>query len=106
MIKLFANKYARYTETPAVALSDGTVWNEFFRMAGNVTGGTVTEEKALGVIAIWRPINVISGQERKSRFSSRAAGTGRAAIERGAHRPEWRKPMGSGRRLAFAENPI
>lgn len=61
MFKLFANKEARSLEGPTVSLSDATAWSEFFRVAGTVTGDVVTEEKALGVTAIWQAVNVISG---------------------------------------------
>lgn len=61
MFNLFAQKESRSLENPTVSLTDATAWNEFFHHAPTVTGDAVTEERALGVTAIWQAINVIAG---------------------------------------------
>lgn len=61
MFNLFSKKEARSLEDPTVSLTDATAWNEFFKLSGTVTGESVTEEKALGVTAIWQAVNVIAG---------------------------------------------
>jgi HK97 family phage portal protein len=61
MFNLFSPKETRSFEDPTVSLSNSAAWSEFFQLSSTVTGDSVTEEKALGVTAIWQAVNVISG---------------------------------------------
>lgn len=61
MFNLFSQKETRSLEDPTVSLSNSAAWHEFFAHSSTVTGDSVTEEKALGVTAIWQAVNVISG---------------------------------------------
>ncbi|QDK32680.1 phage portal protein [Sphingomonas sp. IC081] len=61
MFNLFKRKESRSLDDPTVPLSDASAWNELFRLSSTVTGDTVTEEKALGVTAIWQAVNAIAG---------------------------------------------
>jgi HK97 family phage portal protein len=47
-------------ENPAISLNDSEAWNAHFG-TNTVTGETITEEKALGVPAIFQAVNCISG---------------------------------------------
>lgn len=61
MFNLFNDNEVRNSAIKTVSPSDGDAWKEFFGLDGALNGEIVTEEKALGVPAIWQAVNAIAG---------------------------------------------